>query len=128
MPSLTQTQEKKTPLQNHIIQNYITFTNNKNRLSTQKQTTTLCTPIIKTTMTKTHPPTLTTDNVPHNHPPLALLTNVKPPTADDQQHAPTNKPTTTIKTMKPPLPHPCSIEVLPSPANKWSATTHPING
>jgi hypothetical protein len=24
------------------------------------------------------------------------------------------------------LPHPCSLDVLPSPTNKWSATTHPI--
>ena len=24
------------------------------------------------------------------------------------------------------LPHPCSLDVLPSPTDKWSATTHPI--
>jgi hypothetical protein len=26
------------------------------------------------------------------------------------------------------LPHPCSLDVLPSPTGKWSATTHPIKG
>ncbi len=26
------------------------------------------------------------------------------------------------------LSHSCSLDVLPSPTNKWSATTHPING
>jgi hypothetical protein len=26
------------------------------------------------------------------------------------------------------LPHPCSLDVLPSPTNKWSVTTHPIKG
>jgi len=31
-----------------------------------------------------------------------------------------------IKTMKLHLPHPCSLQVLPSPTDKWSATTHPI--
>jgi hypothetical protein len=33
-----------------------------------------------------------------------------------------------IKTMHLRLPHPCSLDVLPSPTNKWSATTHPIKG
>jgi hypothetical protein len=79
-------------------------------------------------MTKPHHPTLTTDNVPHNRLPLAPLTNIKNPAADDQQHAPTNKPTTTIKTMKPHLPNPCSLDVLTSPTNKWRATIHPIKG
>jgi hypothetical protein len=33
-----------------------------------------------------------------------------------------------IKTMCLRLPHPCSLDVLPSPTNKWSAITHPIKG
>jgi hypothetical protein len=33
-----------------------------------------------------------------------------------------------IKTMHLRLPHPCSLDVLPSPNNKLSATTHPIKG
>ena len=32
------------------------------------------------------------------------------------------------KMMKLCLPHPKSLDVLPSPTNKWSATTHPIKG
>ncbi len=54
------------------------------------------------------------------------------PCDDKQQHAPTsNKPTTTkatLKTMKLCLTHPWSFHVLPSPTNKWSATTHPAIG
>lgn len=26
------------------------------------------------------------------------------------------------------LPHPCSLNILPSPTNKWSAITHPVKG
>ena len=33
-----------------------------------------------------------------------------------------------IKTMPLCLPHPCSLDVLPSTTDKWSATTHPIKG
>ncbi len=33
-----------------------------------------------------------------------------------------------IKTMHLHLPHPCSLDMLPSPTDKWSATTHPIKG
>ena len=62
-------------------------------------------------------------------PPLVSLTNVTL-SSDDKHHAPAaNKTTTTmIKTMKLCLPHPKSLDVLPSPTNKWSATTHPIKG
>ena len=37
---------------------------------------------------------------------------------------------TKLKTKKtlPCLPHPLSLNVLPSPVNKWSATSHPIRG
>ena len=38
----------------------------------------------------------------------------------------TDKTTGKIKTKKLRLPHPCSLDVLPSPTDKWSATTHPI--
>jgi hypothetical protein len=31
-----------------------------------------------------------------------------------------------IKMMRLPLPNPVSLNVLPSPTDKWSATTHPI--
>jgi hypothetical protein len=42
----------------------------------------------------------------------------------------TTHPSTTVKTKKalPHLPHPLSLNVLPSPVNKWSATSHPIRG
>ena len=42
----------------------------------------------------------------------------------------TTQPSTTLKTKKPlpRLPHPLSLNVLPSPVNKWSATSHPICG
>ena len=38
----------------------------------------------------------------------------------------TDKTTGKIKKQKFRLPHPCSLDVLPSPTDKWSATTHPI--
>ncbi len=85
-------------------------------------------------MTKAHPPPppYTADDVPHACPPLAPLTNGAPPADDKQQHDPTNnKPTmtnTTLKTIKLCLPHPCSLDVLPSPTNKWSMTTHQVRG
>ncbi len=91
-------------------------------------------PIIKATMTKAHPPppTHTADDVPHACTPLAPLTNGAPPADNKQQHGLTNnKPTTadtTLKTMKLCRPHPCSLDVLPSPTNKWSMTTHPVIG
>jgi hypothetical protein len=52
------------------------------------------------------------------HPPLLPLTmNTTPPP---------NKAPQKIKTKKLHLPHPCNLDVFPSPTNKWSATTHPI--
>ena len=64
-----------------------------------------------------------------DRPPLASLTNVAP-SPDDEHHAPAvdKTTTTTIKTMKLCLPHPKSLDILLSPTNKWSATTHPIKG
>ena len=38
----------------------------------------------------------------------------------------TDKTIDKIKKKKLRLPHPCSLDVLPSPTDKWSATTHPI--
>jgi hypothetical protein len=54
-------------------------------------------------------------------PPLALLNN------NEQK---LTGATTKLKTKKnlPRLLHPLSLNVLPSPTNKWSATTHPIKG
>jgi len=36
--------------------------------------------------------------------------------------------TSKIKTMRLSLPHLSSLDVLPSPTDKWSTTTHPIKG
>ena len=55
--------------------------------------------------------------LPARDPLLPLETNVAPTT---------DKTTVKIKSKKLHLPHPCSLEVLPSPTNKWSAITHPI--
>jgi hypothetical protein len=44
--------------------------------------------------------------------------NIAPSTA--------NKAPKKIKMKKLRLPHPCSLDVLPSPIDKWSTTTHPI--
>jgi len=64
------------------------------------------------------PPTEATQNRP---PLLPLTTNIAAPPPTDKA------PTTKIKKKKKlRLPHPCSLNVLPSPTNKWSATTHPI--
>ncbi len=49
---------------------------------------------------------------------LPLNMNVAPSTAD--------KAPKKIKTKKLRLPHPCSLDVLPSPIDKWSTTTRPI--
>ena len=51
-----------------------------------------------------------------------------PPTPNDAP--PLNDKTTDNKISKTTvhLPHPCSLQVLPSPTDKWSATTHPIKG
>ncbi len=62
-----------------------------------------------------------------DRPPLASLENVAPSPADKHRASAVDK-TTTIKTMKLRLPHPKSLDVLPSPTNKWSATTHLIKG
>jgi hypothetical protein len=57
------------------------------------------------------------DNI--HHPPLASLNNNR-----------LWSTATKLKTKKtlPCLPHPLSLNVLPSPVNKWSATSHPIRG
>jgi hypothetical protein len=63
---------------------------------------------------------------PRTHlPPILLNKNVGP--APGQMQA---QPQLTqgIKTMHLCLPHPCSLDVLPSLTDKWSTTTHPIKG
>ncbi len=62
-----------------------------------------------------------------DRPPLASLMNVAP-SPTNGRHALTVDKTTMIKTMMLCLPHPKSLDVLPSPTNKWSATTHLIKG
>ena len=57
------------------------------------------------------------DALPARPPLLPLTMNTAPPP---------NKAPQKIKTKKLHLPHPFSLSVLPSPTNKWSATTHPI--
>ena len=59
-----------------------------------------------------------TDALPARPPLLPLNTNTAPTT---------DKAPGKIKKKKLHLPHPCSLDVLPSPTDKWSATTHPIN-
>jgi hypothetical protein len=61
-------------------------------------------------------------------PPLAPITNVTPSTNNDGKQDHPKNTTNKIKTMKASSPHPCSLNVLPSPKYKWSATTHPIRG
>jgi hypothetical protein len=61
-------------------------------------------------------------------PPLAPIINVTPSNNDDKQQDNPTQLVAKLKTMKLRLPHPSSLDVLPSPTNKWSATTHPIKG
>ena len=94
-------------------------------------------------MSKDLPPTLTDTNAPPvTHPSSILLDkNVGPPPGQMQtlpqltskikkmgQMQTLPQLTSKIKKMRLRLPHPCIFDVLPSPINKWSATTHPING
>ncbi len=63
---------------------------------------------------------------PDTHPlPILLDENVGPTTGQMQAQP---QLTQGIKTMHLSLPHPCSLDMLPSPTDKWSATTHPIKG
>ena len=77
------------------------------------------------------PPIRSSNNAPRMHSPPAPCTNVKP-TTDNKQHDPTAKQlpadNNKLNTKKLRLPHPCSLDVLPSPTNKWSATTHSVKG
>ena len=71
-------------------------------------------------MTDDSPPPPPTDATQKRPPLLPLTTNIAAPPPTDKA------PTTEIKKKKLRLPHPCSLDVLPSPTDKWSATTHPI--
>ena len=81
-------------------------------------------------MSNTFLPTTSNGNVALQiRPPLAPITNVTPSHDDDkQQDNSAQLLEKKLKTMKICLPHPCSLDVLPSPTNKWSAITHPIKG
>jgi hypothetical protein len=61
---------------------------------------------------------------PGTHSPPTLLNKNVGPAPGQKQVQP--QLTHGIKTMHLRLPHPCSLDVLPSPTDKWSATTHPI--
>jgi len=78
-------------------------------------------------MSEDLPPTLPDANAPlSTHPSSILLDeNVGLPPGQTQMLP---QLALKIKTMPLCLPHPCSLDVLPSPTNKWSATTHPIKG
>ena len=80
-------------------------------------------------MSNTSPPNSNNGNcAPQTRPPLAPITNVTSPNNDNKQQEKTTQLTAKLKTMKLHLPHPNSLDVLPSPTDKWSATTHPIKG
>ena len=82
--------------------------------------------------------TIPPHSVPIKHPisfhAFREITNFIRDNGDDWEEFYTSKYTTTttdktigkIKKKKLRLPHPCSLDVLPSPTDKWSATTHPI--
>jgi hypothetical protein len=74
--------------------------------------------------------TTTATDAPQPRRPLApLTTNVASPPKSHQNTKSDVKSiqtSTKLKTKKLQFPHPQSIDVLPSPTNKWSATTHPI--
>ena len=67
-----------------------------------------------------------TNAPPGTHPPPILLNENVGPAPGQMQAQP--QLTQGIKTMHLSLPHPCSLDMLPSPTDKWSATTHPIKG
>jgi hypothetical protein len=77
------------------------------------------------------PPAIpTTADAPQTHPPLVLLIMDVAPSTEPHQDAKSDAKSTQapnkLKTKKLHLPHPSSLDVLPSPTNKWIATTHPI--
>jgi hypothetical protein len=76
------------------------------------------------------PPIPTAADAPQNRPPLVPLTmNVAPSTElhqDAKSDAKSTQAPNKFKTKILRLPHPSSLDVLPSPTDKWSATTHPI--
>lgn len=70
-----------------------------------------------------------TDDLPPPSP-TAIAQDSSPlplPTPYDAQ-PPNDKTTDTKGSKSVHLPHPCSLQLLPSPTDKWSATTHPIKG
>jgi hypothetical protein len=67
--------------------------------------------------TASNAPLPPTDALTARPPLLPLNTNTAPPTDTAPEK---------IKKKKLRLPHPCSLDVLPSPTDKWSVTTHPI--
>jgi hypothetical protein len=77
------------------------------------------------------PPAIpTAADAPQTHPPLIPLTmNIAPSTEAHQDakfDAKSTQAPDKLKTKILRLPHPSSLNVLPSPTDKWSATTHPI--
>ncbi len=77
------------------------------------------------------PPAIpTTADAPQTRPPLIPLTmNIAPstePHEDAKSDAKSTQAPNKLKTKILCLPHPSSLDVLPSPTNKWSAMTHPI--
>ncbi len=66
------------------------------------------------------------DAPPSTHSPPTLLNKNVSPAPGQKQIQP--QLTHGIKTMHLRLPHLCSLDVLPSPTNKWSTATHPIKG
>ena len=77
-------------------------------------------------MSEDLPPTLPDAATHGTHPSSILLDeNIGPPPG---QMRTLPQLASKIKTMPLRLPHPCSLDVLPSTTDKWSATTHPNKG
>jgi hypothetical protein len=77
------------------------------------------------------PPTIpTAADAPQTRSPLIPLTMNVAPSTEPHQDAKSNAKSTQapdkLKTKILHLPHPSSLDVLPSPTDKWSTTTHPI--
>ncbi len=78
-------------------------------------------------MSKVPLPTPLGNHTPPNTcpPPILLDENVGPSLKQAQEQPQLIQG---IKTMRLCLPHPSSLDVLPSPTDKWSPTTHPTKG
>ena len=92
-------------------------------INIKKNTTIITLPMIDNPL-----PPLPGPDAPPGSRPLPVLLNETVSPSPEQVQAQPQLLQGMIKTIRLCLPHPSSLDVLPSPTNKWSVTTHPIKG